>query len=270
MQLPIFYFMVFKKPFLKYGDNPSAIYKITFDTGHFYYGSSRRVKTRFVLWETSIKRNKFSNRLIKYILPNVSVIEFSIVQRVPNINRLCIETQYIEQYVDDPMCLNRRTTALVNGVGIKELPDHLRKPPKKYVKKENPKTNKKTVYKYSLNGDFVCTYNSILEAKNSARVNKNTFSDHLKVEKNFRGINGFIYRLTPSDNIKDLVLKKKQPRPKKGRPLRHNGSKWVLDVNYGIFYESILEAATLTGFTYKYLWNRVSGKIENNTNFIIV
>ncbi len=98
----------FEYPKMKYGVNPPAVYKMTFDTGHFYYGSSRRVKTRFVSWRTVLKTGQQNNKLMGSILPSVKKVKFEIIRLTPDKETgIDEETKLIKSNWGNPMLMNR-------------------------------------------------------------------------------------------------------------------------------------------------------------------
>jgi hypothetical protein len=203
--------LTYHTPKLKYGYNPPAVYKMIFDTGHFYIGSSKAVKTRFVLWRTSLNRMNFASKIIADVLPLVTSISFEIVEVVPEVELKTVETHYIQQHIGNPLLLNRSPTAFDNS-GIKPLPPHLIKPRSKkryfyeYQKPKGPFVppdgyvwlGSKKINQYRLDGEFVAQHSSISVAAQAVGVNSRTIQRHLRI-KRVRGVSGFVFRLANED-----------------------------------------------------------------------
>jgi hypothetical protein len=51
---------------------------------------------------------------------------------------------------------------------------------------------------------------------------------------------------------------------------RNSHAKYVLNVAYGIFYPTILEASKTTNYSYQSVRFKLSGKWPNNTNLVII
>jgi hypothetical protein len=192
MALNFFYYK------FEYGWNPPAVYMMEFDTGHFYIGSSKRVKTRFVLWRTQLKKNNFNSRVIRDILPMVKNVYFKLLE-LPKIEDLRIlETAHIKKHFDDPLILNRYSNGF-NKPGIKPLPTHLKKPRKAYIPKGRTAYSEDHVFKGSIpvlkfdkQGNFIEKYKSVADA---ARKNETTRAKiHEVVKENYSQHRGFVYK----------------------------------------------------------------------------
>lgn len=167
----------FEYPSFKYGENPSAIYLMKFDTGHFYIGSSGRVKSRFHAWRSDLIKCVYKNRVIADVIKEVSVVTFEIIRLTNKQERLLVETEYIGKFKDDPMLLNRRLNAVHNS-GAREIPAHLVKPTKQSLLKPN----KRPITQFTSEGAFIASYKSIAEA---ARVNN---LDVTKIQRVLSGV----------------------------------------------------------------------------------
>lgn len=267
--------LVFSYPKLKYGYNPPAIYKMTFDTGHFYIGSSKRVKTRLVLWRTQLRRLDFSSRIIKDILKSVKEVKFEIIEYVFEKARLQKETEYIRVHFDDPMLMNRSPTAFDN-TGIKALPPHLVKQRKPIVKK--PLKGKfvappdyifphsKKINQFDKSGNFICSHKSLAAAARSIGVNESTIQGHLKSIRK-RGVSGFVFKLDGDD--RPIIIQRKTIKIKSNPIIEFPSSncKPIIDLNTGVFYYSAKEAAEHAGRKPKQLYKMLTGTIRNKTQY---
>lgn len=184
---------------MKHGYNPCAIYKMTFDTGHFYYGSSKQVKSRFLSWKTIIKNNKVSSKIINDVLPLVKKIRFDIIEITTESDRLERETHYLKLNSDNELNLNRRVSADPNSKEYKPLPAHLVKKNKKYIKKYKgtpPPSARKPVFEFRTNGEYVGKHLSISHAASFKGVCGETISTYLLPENRNKSILGSVFRKT--------------------------------------------------------------------------
>jgi hypothetical protein len=276
--MPIFNFMIqFEFVKFKYGYNPSGVYKMSFNTGHFYIGSSKHLKTRFCLWRTNLNRLDFSQKFILDILPLVTWVKFEVIEFVTPENILVAEGVYIKKFINDELLLNRRINPIDN-TGVRDLPKHL----KKYIltkekKRKYPLGFKKKYYKpvegwipmnkpvkqYSLGMAFIKEHLSIASAARSANVTVGTMKQHLKAIKlKGNGMRGYIFRYAdnPTINIS-----------KKGKriiefPELSNG-KLVIDLNTGVFYYSVCDLSEITGLRKKWLYKRLCNEVPNTTQY---
>lgn len=269
----IFMELSFEYPKLEYGNNPSAVYKMTFDTGHFYIGSSKHVKTRINIWRTSLRRLDFSSKIIMDVLPKVTKVSFLILKTCPTIKLLEIETKHILKHKDNDLCLNMTLNAVNNSVR-KPLPEHLRKPRKVQIPKQRkgkfapPEDHvyvfSKEVRQYDLSGNYIKTFRSINEAARAAGVDRSVIADHLKVGAGY-GIGGHVFRGENSPPL-PFRIKKWIPREKVVR-LAPNGSKPVIDMNTGVFYYSAKEVADLNGIKLKEFYKMLTCARVNTTQY---
>ncbi len=256
----------FNAPKLKYGNNPPAIYKLQFDTGHFYIGSSKHLKTRISTWKTSLNRKVVANRVIVDVLKMTTSVTLQIIEFVNEEDRLQKETCYIQQFKENKLLLNRSTDAVTNGK-MRELPEHLKKPKKVYIPKPYKRpVNFKKVYQYTMNGDFVMTFTSIAFACRYIGVCDSTMEGHLKGKFILKGVKGFIFRTTKmsKDEILKLIRVRKPYQKvlvKKKSPPHY---KIIIDLNTGIFYNSH-ELSFILNTTPKYINRILSEEKKPNT-----
>lgn len=262
-------------PRLKYGHNPCAIYKFTFDTGHFYIGSSEHLKTRFTIWRTNLKRGaNIKNKVIEDLLPEVNEVVFELIREVPVEQRLVLETEYINEFKDSPLLLNRQLNAVDNSDRL-PLPSHIKRKP--YPKKPSkPKIVKgkfkpdedyvwafaKPVWQFSMDGVLIKKHNSIEAAARCMSVDASTIIKHFKATKSYRGVKGFIFR--SENNFGDIVRRK---AIRHSSLIKVNGTKPIIDLNTGVFYNSSKELSELIGMPYKRLRARLTGETRNTTPY---
>jgi len=186
-------------PKLKYGLNPPAIYKISFDTGHFYIGSSSRVKTRFVIWRTNFKRDDFSSRAMAAVLPTVRKISFEIIEYLEKgTDTLARETYYLKQNEGNQFSLNMRLNAIDNSEPNKLLCPKKKVYQKKgrFVRPEGYITTiskmAKPINQYTLQGVLISTHPSKNEAARKSNINGRDLDAVLKGRR--KTAKGFIFK----------------------------------------------------------------------------
>jgi len=99
--------MIFIHNHRKLGKKEIGIYRIDFDDKYFYIGSSVNLKERISYWKTCLLHNSATTKKIRDIVPNTSVISFSIIQYIENNeDHIKIEDSYIKLYLQDSNFLN--------------------------------------------------------------------------------------------------------------------------------------------------------------------
>lgn len=259
--MPILIFMnkLFSYPKFKYGNNPCVVYKMSFDTGYFYIGSSKKFKVRIGVWIGQIKRNAVLMKVIKSELPKVKKVTFEIIEYTTSENRLQRETFHLELHKDNPFLMNRCPTAF-SPKGLRPLPLHLRKP----VKEKGVSTPPKPVNRYSLSGEFLGCYPSINKAAADIGVNPSTIQDHLK-SKRKKGVRGFVFKLcedhSPVEIIKRKIIERKP----------HTRWRKVVNTLTGeIFENSAIVAKKENMKNATYFWKRLNGDKPNPTPYRFV
>jgi hypothetical protein len=265
-------------PKFKYGFNPPAIYRIDFDNGFYYIGSSMIVKTRWNTWRTNLKRDVFQSKLIADSVKGATAVTFSILEFSPDIDdekKLKErETYYLRSHFDDPLFLNMSPNAF-DSTGLKPIPEHLKRPQKPKPKRKNIKGGKfkpptdyayafsKGVVQFDIQGNYIQSHKSISDAAKSVGVIDSTIQGHLK-SKRKRGVRGYVFKLC-GDNT-PIVIQKSNPYIP--HPLATpNGCKPVVDTNTGIFYDSAKEAVKQTNFKLKQFYKMLSGTIPNTSQY---
>lgn len=245
----------FEYPKFRYGNNPCAVYKMKFDTGRFYIGSSEKVKTRICVWKAQIDRGDVRMKVIIDALQWVKKVTWEIVEYADDKDELLrLETHYLQLYKDDDMSMNRCPTAY-SPVGLKPLPVHLQKI--KTIKVKKPQSPPKPVNKFDLAGNFISTFPSIGRAAASVGVKQKTVGEHVTFTR-VRGINGYVFRLV--GDVRPYTVHKKKTATenflKCGKP--------IIDLNTGIFWTSD-EVAILLGINRRYVHRLLSEERKLNT-----
>jgi hypothetical protein len=104
--------MVFNIEKLPYGKQFCGVYEMRFDTGHFYFGSSKHLKSRIRSWVTGLSNGNFKNRKINSVLPSVSSVSIKVLQITDTKeDALLKEDALIKEHWGNDMLLNRCPTA---------------------------------------------------------------------------------------------------------------------------------------------------------------
>lgn len=238
----------FIKPKLKHRYNPSGVYKISFNNGYFYIGSSKKLKSRFNSWETPLSKGKTSNRYIKSMLQGITIVNFEIIEICDNyIER---ELYHIQTFLNDDYCLN-----MSNGTGKLKRLSYLE--PIKIIKHKNPVTPRKKVFQYSLDGQLIRIHDSICATRRMYKLTEKELRQHLKKRRPI-GCKGYIFRLTEWQ---------KPPKKEKNIFLPLITGKPIIDLNTGVFYYSAKELSAYTTVKRKQLYKMLSGERRNTTQY---
>lgn len=264
-------------PKFKYKENPPAIYRMDFDTGHFYIGSSKQIKTRINGWRTVFKNNRFSSKILADALKNVTVVNLTIIEH-PSLEILHErETYYLNLYFNDHMCVNRSPSGFDN-TGLKPLPAHLVKPKKiKVPKPPKPKKPRKFkpppadyvwafskgVVQFNIDGSYVQSHKSIADAARAVCVKAKILQDHLNVKRHKTGLKGFIFKLCGDNSPIELLVRK--PYQPKG-----TNSHWrpvINTVTGEVFPNSAIVAKMENMKSATYFWKQLNGHKPNPTQY---
>jgi predicted GIY-YIG superfamily endonuclease len=93
----------------------SVVYKISFNSGMFYIGSTGNFQKRLYVFKGEFKKGYAHNKRLKKELENNTTVYFDIIEIVKN-SKSCkrVEDKYLKKYRDDPCMLNRSTNAKNN------------------------------------------------------------------------------------------------------------------------------------------------------------
>lgn len=176
-------------PKFPYGTNPSAVYRFTLDTGHFYIGSSMKLKTRFTSWKTSIKMGKIQSKTLAAAIGEATEIVFEVVEFVEVSKLLEVESKHLAATINDEFSLNRAISGY--GVsGLKPLADvitienvYQKKKPEGFVYKGS-----KSIHQYDASGNKLNTFVSINDAARLCGLKAKRIRDVLAgVQKTYHG-----------------------------------------------------------------------------------
>ena len=260
-------------PKLKYGYNPPAIYRMDFDTGYFYIGSSKKVKTRFLGWRTLFKNDSFQSKMFADAVKSVKEVTVTIIEQ-PSVDKLKDrETYHIGLYFDNPLLVNRSPSGFTNA-GLKPLPAHLVKPKKvKERKPPKPKRPRKFkppipdhVYAYSkgviqfdLNGNYIQSHKSMTDAAKSIGVKLRRIRTNVNVKKHNEGVNGFIFKVCGDNSPIELFTKKEKKSIQ--TPSRWRAVKNILTGE--VFPNSAIVAKMENMKSVTYFWKQLNGEKPN-------
>jgi hypothetical protein len=269
----VFMELTYHCPKFKFGNNPPAVYRLVFDTGYFYIGSSKKVKTRFTTWRTTLKRMAFNNKSMLKKLPSFSAVFMEIIEYTTVNERRVRETYHLEKEINHPLCLNKHRTALGDGSTKKLVNQERHKrtyiPHPRVLKEKLPKVYKplqnKAVIKYDAIGNEICRFVSISDAAKDAGVRRDSMREHLLHVKLKSGKP--YYRTVGDTRPYSVGKKEKEPKP----PIQYpemSGGKFVLDTQTGVFYYSVRDLCDLYPFKHKTMCAKLSGDKRNNTQFV--
>lgn len=188
-------------PEFQKGVQVCGIYKMIFDDGSYYVGSSLNLRQRMWGWKFKLNTGVDKNYRVTAAFKSTSKVVFEIIETIDDpIYRKFREDGYIKINIGKPLCLNIATSAYSN-LGIKQNP--------------NKKVNKmqyKAVVKIDDNGNILDTYESVREA--NEMNNTSSVSDCFK-DCN-RKVKGVVYReLDSKGNIISPPVLERKPRKRR-------------------------------------------------------
>ncbi len=141
-----FIFMEFIFPAIGRKVSPGGIYRMQFDDGNFYIGSSKDLKTRLRAWRNMIKLRKYLKNInIKNVIDRVSVVSFSIIEFHTNTQEMIErETELLKTHWENPLLLNRCADAdyKKGTLGMRPYRGYIKR---KYIQKYKPRTGPKSL-----------------------------------------------------------------------------------------------------------------------------
>lgn len=264
-------------PILKYGFNPPAVYRIDFDNGFYYIGSSMIVKTRWNTWRTNLKRDKFQSKLIENSIKTATAATVSILEFCKVLDEKALkerETEYLLSYFNDPLFLNMSPNGVTNeGLTFKVLPEQLIKPKKEkrsYIRGGKPKPKpadyvyafSKGVVQFDIYGNYIMSHKDMNIAADHIGVHDSVIRGHIKTKRGYGVLGKYIFRMVGDNEPWELITKKEKPKP-----LLELSGKPVIDLNTGVFYYSAREVAEASGIKEKQLYKMLGGDIPNKTQY---
>lgn len=229
-----------------------ACYKITLDSGYFYYGSSVNVKNRISTW-VSVLNNKCKskhNELVKNAVTISHSARIEIVEYFLDKTKMRLyETDLISGSFDSELSLNISPSGL-NNFGYKKLPNKTHSIPKKVVKLDS-------------NGNVIEQYESIVSAAKKNGIRLPRIQKVLEGQKISHKGMFFSYK---KEDGKYFVKTPREKTFKKGK--RKNVAQ--LDANGGIvkIYKSIKEASVSLGVSTTGISLAICGKQKSASGFM--
>jgi group I intron endonuclease len=204
-------------PEFQKGVQVCGIYKMIFDDGSYYVGSSLNLRQRMWGWKFKLNNGVDKNYKVTAAFKNTFKVTFEIMEVVDDpIFRKFREDGYIKINIGKPLCLNIASSAY-NNLGIKMRPN----------RKENKVWNK-TIVKIDDYGNILDTYESIREAND---MNGTTSVSDCFKDCN-RKVKGMMYRELDGDgNIVSPPFLEKKPRThmRKGYKLSEEAKQRIKD-----------------------------------------
>ena len=221
----LFYFMkqfVFP-PELKRGETCCAVYKMIFDCGSYYIGSSINIKQRMWGWKFKLENGIDKNYRVTEAFKQSNTVRFEIIEVIEDPVIRCLrEEGYIKINFGKPLCLNISSSAFTN----------------ENVKHNNPNKKKrlpnvsqyKPVAQVDGIGQIIETYINVTEAmKKHGKKITDCFSD------SSRKVKGMIFRrLDNEGNVipAPFIAKvKKERKSRFGYKISNAAKKRILERN---------------------------------------
>jgi len=92
----------------------AGVYRLVFDNGMFYIGSSKCLKTRLILWKSVFKTNDVSNKRLTQCVSQCKSVSFEVIEYAPESAIRSRENKYLADFVGDKRLLNRSFDAESN------------------------------------------------------------------------------------------------------------------------------------------------------------
>jgi group I intron endonuclease len=168
----------------------SGVYKITCQiNGHFYYGSSVNIPSRFQNHLNKLRTKKHRNGRLQRLYDKYGEhsLMFEIVEYCDAISVLNYEQKYIDDNFENPKCINFCKHAKAPMAGLTFSEDHKRKMSESQIRN-------KYIFHYA-NGD-IRTFNSLKNTGDFFNVKASVVSRWFK-RKNLGRMNGIL----PSNGV---------------------------------------------------------------------
>ncbi len=236
-----------------------------FDSTYFYIGSSVNLRSRIASWRHQILKNKPKNGNIRYILPSVKVINFSILEYCAAEIVRNREDFYIKENLTNINLLNCSPTAFGISGKRPQFGDYNNWKPK------SEPINKK-VGKFDMDNNFICTYDSLGSAARSVGISDGTKIASVALGKS-KSVKKFIFKflLPNGDFIEPNYVRKKVKRA------GYKPFNWKINRNiyqkdlYGnivCFFYSTVDASNKLGINRTKIWEVLSGKRKTYNGYI--
>lgn len=112
---------------LKTGFNSAGVYKLTFDNGMFYIGSTKCFRTRAQGYKSSFNRGYIHNKRMKECVRSCKSVLFEVLEESINYDEaIKREGRYLISHIGNPNLLNRSFDATSNK-GIKWTTEEIEK-----------------------------------------------------------------------------------------------------------------------------------------------
>lgn len=170
--------------------NIMCVYKITFNDGRFYIGSTRKLRVRLNSWRRDVKVG-WVNKKIRFLVKDFSRVKVDVLEKIYDIQSLKIrETVYLQSNIGNPLLLNRQYDAISGGFkktklesekhnqviesnrsrpskskGIKHSKEWVAK-----MTKSVAKTNGRGVDQLTMDGKKIASFKTAVEASNITGV----------------------------------------------------------------------------------------------------
>lgn len=227
-----------------------GIYKITSPSGKIYIGQSVDIERRFHQYERLECKGQthLYRSFLKYSFEAHSI---EIIEEC-SIDSLNERERYWQEFYDVIKGgLNCKLTTTKDKTGY--FSDQTKKRISESLKGRKQTEKQKKDKSFRMMGNL-----------NHRFGVKHTSESILKITKNrnrcYKGENNWMYGKTHSAEAKFKISESAK--------INKNRSKIVIDLNTGVFYDSLLDYVKYSRFARIYVWKRITGKVENDLNII--
>lgn len=183
-------------------ERKSGVYRISFDGGWFYIGSSVNLRMRFHAWKFSISHGVPKNKNVKLMIPHSTSIKFEIIKECINVREM--EDDLIKLNWDNPLLLNRCPNS-DNNIG-RRLPIGQ----KKQEKIKKPPLVFKKVAQFTMDDKFIRIFNSRNSAAKEIKIKTNKITEQIEGKR--KTVKGFKFKYVDEQGV--IVEPKKYIRKK--------------------------------------------------------
>jgi hypothetical protein len=85
----------------------AGVYRLVFDNGYFYIGSSKSLKTRLQLWKQAFKIGRIHNKMMRKCVSDCKSISFEVLEYTMVDDCKPVENKYLAGFIGEKYLLNR-------------------------------------------------------------------------------------------------------------------------------------------------------------------
>lgn len=221
----------------------SGIYKLEWDSGYYYIGQSQQLKERAYQHKRRLSRGDHENKALQSVFNKYGIFNFIVLEycEIEKLNEK--EQYYLDLYFKNRKCCNNSPTATsVRGF--------------KWSKESKEKLRQRRLG----------TTQSDEQKEKARQLMLKRYAEGYSPKRMKGKLNGFYKK--KHDLITKLIMSQKKQGVYDGG--KNPRARLVLNLETGIYYETIREAAFAAGFgSEKTIRNQIIGRKKNNTSFVI-